>query len=139
MSKTKCEIFFSNFVAFSDNLNFNETVTKIYSFIDTMFFSLRLERLGEKDLGFIKWRSSRHCFKKEWTLVSVSLHQSVTKNQMWITNVVLKSCKKLVLVLNTKFHFNLLFQVLLILMIYPLMFQENNCNNINFWKLSKRN
>ena len=32
-----------------------------------------LERFGEKDLVFIKWRSCRHCFKNEWTLVDIIL------------------------------------------------------------------
>ena len=31
-----------------------------------------LERFGEKDLVFIKWRLRRHCFKNKRTLVSTS-------------------------------------------------------------------
>ena len=31
-----------------------------------------LERFGEKDLVFIKWRVRRHCFKNKWTLVSTN-------------------------------------------------------------------
>ena len=28
-----------------------------------------MEKFGEKDLAFVKWRLCRHCFKNEWTLV----------------------------------------------------------------------
>ena len=30
-----------------------------------------LERFGEKDIVFIKWRSCRHCFKNEWNLIKI--------------------------------------------------------------------
>ena len=61
------------------------SATKIQSFLKSVFLVYEnkvlqlisggdsLERFGEKDLVFIKWRSCRHCFKNEWTLVDIIL------------------------------------------------------------------
>ena len=44
----------------------------IFSVYENKVFSwCQVERFGEKDLVFMKWRSCRHCFKNEWTLASL--------------------------------------------------------------------
>ena len=48
-----------------------------------------LERFGENDLVFIKWRLCRNCFKNEWTLaqeqkeVKLSLSYLSFKSGFW--------------------------------------------------------
>ena len=84
--------FYMTFITLTKNINCNSlrlfflkkqisfTKILIYSFLKECFNTLwkqgpslmpaqaSVERFGEKDLVFIKWRSCRHCFRNKWTL-----------------------------------------------------------------------